>query len=183
MNRGEKIRIFAANKFGNDKPLSMLSEAIDIPIQQLSTYVRGKTQPKLGFLAKLYDQGMDMNWFFSSTNDSTPSLILKEPTEKYVAKVNSIEDLESLIISTIEYYEQKKQSATDNSILAIINDLLQALIWLLNYCNSLSEINEELNTFITNQLNSKTLRDHLTLRNRITSMQNAVQQSLTSEPI
>lgn len=69
MNFGEKLKLFALEKFGS---LTNLAIALGMSIGHLSQYVNGVNKPGMDFLAKLKALGCDLNWLLSDSPDQPP---------------------------------------------------------------------------------------------------------------
>lgn len=69
MDFGEKLKLFAIEKFGS---LTNLATALGMSIGHLSQYVNGVNKPGMDFFVKLKALGCDINWLLSDTPDPPP---------------------------------------------------------------------------------------------------------------
>ncbi len=70
---GERIKIFAKQKYST---LKELAQALEISPQQLNQYTTGKREPGCKILSKLLELGCDINWLLSGTKLSESYQIL-----------------------------------------------------------------------------------------------------------
>jgi len=108
MNFGEKLKLFAIEKFGS---LTNLANILGMSIGHLSQYVNGVNKPGMDFFAKLKDVGCDINWLLSEDDKPPPETdkLLKERIKELEEENQRLRDsIGSISLLTQVIKESKK---------------------------------------------------------------------------
>ncbi|MFA3783132.1 helix-turn-helix domain-containing protein [Melioribacteraceae bacterium 4301-Me] len=90
---GERIRIFAKQKYGT---LKKLAAAMKISPQQLQQYISGKREPGSKILARLLRLGCDINWLLGG-KESLESYKIQLLESKIKKLKHSLQQISSII--------------------------------------------------------------------------------------
>ena len=96
---GERVRLFAKQKYGT---LKKLAEAMEISPQQLQQYISGKREPGSKILIKLLRLGCDINWLLGGKESLESYKIYKLENE-----LRKLQNAMSQISSTLQQVDHK----------------------------------------------------------------------------
>lgn len=96
---GEKIRVFAKQKFGS---LTALAANLEIDLPSLVRYTKGGAKPGVEFFAKMLTLGCDLNWLL---DEQVRLNTVSEPSPAYNA-TNKLQQEVADLRATLQQIQQ-----------------------------------------------------------------------------
>lgn len=106
---GQRLKIIAENLFNGN--MSELARRLEMKPQALTKYVKGESMPGGLILIRLYNIGVNINWFLTGEGQrflDNKELKVSEPVKEYVDKldVDRLDDEERKMLDQLLHFSE-----------------------------------------------------------------------------
>lgn len=109
---GQRIRLFAENKFGKKGAIKKLAESLELKPPSLYVYLKDVSKPGTELLLKLNDLGCDITWLLTGREASEPKEMFdiiykyKQKENPYESRIKELEEENKKLREKLRVYEK-----------------------------------------------------------------------------
>lgn len=112
MTLGERLRLFAEDKYGKKGAINKLAESLGIKPPSLYVYLKDESKPGTELLLKLNEIGCDLSWLLTGKYATNPKEMFdatfkyKQKENPYEKRIKELEEENKKLKEKIKVYEK-----------------------------------------------------------------------------